>query len=100
MVWIVDFEVNQTKIKGGCQSERKVVTHDSMSDLPLERWKSSTKAVNNKIQTFLRRRDVVRPSLLSATNSSSVEYWSRFRTSPRPRRLLPVVDGVCSDGAS
>ena len=30
-----DFEVNQTKIKGGSQSGRKVVTHDSKSDLPL-----------------------------------------------------------------
>ena len=28
-------EVNQTKIKGGCQSRRKVVLHDSKSDLPL-----------------------------------------------------------------
>ena len=30
-----DFEVNRTKIKGGCQSGRKVVPHDSKSDLPL-----------------------------------------------------------------
>ena len=30
-----DFDVNQTKIKGGCQLERKVVPHDSKSDLPL-----------------------------------------------------------------
>ena len=29
------FEINQKKIKGDCQSGRKVVTHDSMSDLPL-----------------------------------------------------------------
>ena len=29
------FEINQTKIKGSCQSERKVVTHNSKSDLPL-----------------------------------------------------------------
>ena len=29
------FEINQTKIKGGCQSGRKVVTHNSNSDLPL-----------------------------------------------------------------
>ena len=29
------FERNWTKIKGGCQSGRKVVTHDSKSDLPL-----------------------------------------------------------------
>ena len=31
------FEINPTKIKGGCQSRRKVVTHDSMSDFPLAR---------------------------------------------------------------
>ena len=30
-----DFEVNQTKNKGGCQSGRKVIPHDSKSDLPL-----------------------------------------------------------------
>ena len=30
------FEINWTNIKGGCQSGRKVVTHDSKSDLPLE----------------------------------------------------------------
>ena len=29
------FEINWTKIKGGCQSVRKVVPHDSKSDLPL-----------------------------------------------------------------
>ena len=31
------FQVNRTKIKGGCQSGRKVVRHDSKSDLPLSR---------------------------------------------------------------
>ena len=30
-----DFEVNQTMIKGGCQSGRKVIPHDYKSDLPL-----------------------------------------------------------------
>ena len=34
---LVDFEVNQTKIKGGCQSGRKVVTYNSKSDLPLNK---------------------------------------------------------------
>ena len=29
------FEIYQKKIKGGCQSWRKVVTHNSKSDLPL-----------------------------------------------------------------
>ena len=30
-----NFEINRIKIKGSCQSGRKVVTHDSKSDLPL-----------------------------------------------------------------
>ena len=30
------FEIRRTKIKGGCQSGRKVVTHDSKSDLLLD----------------------------------------------------------------
>ena len=29
------FEINRTKNKGGCQLVRKVVTHNSKSDLPL-----------------------------------------------------------------
>ena len=29
------FEINLRKIKGGCQSGRKVVTYNSKSDLPL-----------------------------------------------------------------
>ena len=29
------FEINKTKIKGSCQSGRKVVHHNSKSDLPL-----------------------------------------------------------------
>ena len=29
------FEINWTKVKGGCQSGRKVVTHNFKSDLPL-----------------------------------------------------------------
>ena len=29
------FDINQTKIKGGYQSRRKVVPYDSKSDLPL-----------------------------------------------------------------
>ena len=31
-----EFEINRTMVKGGCQSGRKVVPHDSKSDLPLK----------------------------------------------------------------
>ena len=30
------FEMNRTKIKDGCQSGGKVLTHNSKSDLPLD----------------------------------------------------------------
>ena len=32
------FEINRTNIKGGCQSGRKVATHNSKSDVTLEVW--------------------------------------------------------------
>ena len=35
------FEINRTKSKGACQSERKVVTHNSKSDLPLIMYKNT-----------------------------------------------------------
>ena len=35
--------MNKTKIKGGCQSGRKVVTHNSKSDLPLAPGKGFAK---------------------------------------------------------
>ena len=34
------FEINLTKTKGGCQSGRKVVTHKSMSNLPIHKTNS------------------------------------------------------------
>ena len=36
------FEINQTKIKGGCQSGRKVVLHDFKRYLPLENQKKNS----------------------------------------------------------
>ena len=41
------FEINQTKIKGGCQSGKKVVTQNPKSDLTLvvtDYWKTSEMA--------------------------------------------------------
>ena len=53
MVWLeLDFEVNQTKIKGGCQSGRKVIPHDSKSDLPLIR------NANVRLRHFLQKSEL------------------------------------------
>ena len=44
----VKFEINQTKIEGSCQSERKVVTHKSKSDLPLKSSQSKDYGIGHK----------------------------------------------------
>ena len=43
------FVINRTKIIGGCQLGRKVVTHDSKSDLALVDFVLSTIKFNNYI---------------------------------------------------
>ena len=46
------FEIYRTQIKGGCQSGRKVVSRNSMSDLPLVHvQKQNQKTDNQKIIT-------------------------------------------------
>ena len=47
-------EMNSTKIKGGCQSGRTVVTHNCKSDLPLGKIQFSRLAING-IEIFGRR---------------------------------------------
>ena len=42
------FEINWTQIKGGCQSGRKVVPHDSESDLPI--MSAKLKIMRNRLQ--------------------------------------------------
>ena len=44
------FEINRTKIKGMCQSGRKVVTYNSKSDLPLVQF-SSAEAAQLSVQS-------------------------------------------------
>ena len=45
--------INQKKIKGGCQSGRKVVTHDSKSDLPLYTYYEYHVILLNIVCTYL-----------------------------------------------
>ena len=53
------FEINLTKIKGGCQSVRKVVAHNSKSDLPQGKYifKTFQENENNptqeQVETFV-----------------------------------------------
>ena len=43
------FEINQIKIKGGCQSGREAVTHNSKSDLPLAKSSLCTPTRTEKV---------------------------------------------------
>ena len=45
-------EINWTKIKGGCQLGRKVVTHNSKSDLPLVINKLAILHIKKKVNPF------------------------------------------------
>ena len=47
------FEINRTKIKGGCQSGKKVVTHDSKSDLHLAQLKIKLCTLEEDIGTLV-----------------------------------------------
>ena len=44
------FEINRKKIKSGCQSGRKVVTHNSKSDLPLVYYFKSEKTFDLRVK--------------------------------------------------
>ena len=47
------FKINQIKIKGGCQLRRKVVTHNSKSDLPLVKQAQHEMFQEWKINDFM-----------------------------------------------
>ena len=75
------FEINRAKIKGGCQSGRKVVTHNSKSDLPLEKEKKNTlKSYDSETGKKFKTTDMI--SILS----SSV-YWNI----PKKRKEKDVI---------
>ena len=61
------FEINLTKIKGGCQSGRKAVTHNSKSDLPLIKCKKSLRYIKQrKVVTHNSKSDL--PLVVIATS--------------------------------
>ena len=72
------FEINRTKIKGGCQSERKVVPHDSKGDLPLVCITKHRKLNKMKFKASKAMRCATQggkkknPSLISRSNASAL----------------------------
>ena len=71
-------EINQTKIKDGCQLGRKVVTHNSKRDLPLRHMvQAAARTFMAKYFLYihavkLRLQKATRPELRASTRSGSV----------------------------
>ena len=63
------FEINRTKIKGGYQSGRKVVTHNSKSDLPLTTFEKIYSII---IRANIFQNTLVGPGLLSWARNSAI----------------------------
>ena len=61
------FEINRTKIKGGCKWGRKVVTHNSKSDLPLAVRKHS-----NSLWSFSLKRKMILPTARTDWSPQSI----------------------------
>ena len=76
------FEINQTKIKGGCQSGRKVITHNSKSDLPLSHIvllrsrfvKRKMRQIHNQQNKRTRGRKWAECGAVGALSAASVYY--------------------------
>ena len=101
------FEINRTKIKGGCQSGRKVVSHDSKSDYPLAHI---THHMSHKILsvyvTTLRKRSLIMLVIFITMHTESalfpsqretnltffpkVYFWKRVNVTERRERAILV----------
>ena len=66
------FEMNRTKIKGDCQSGRKVVTHNSELDLPLVDSKRKIAINSKQKKVFLK--EIIYQYFLN-TGKSLLELW-------------------------
>ena len=103
------FEINQKKIKGGCQPGRKVVTYNSKSDLPLDcmdtyerltckilammTWASQLKTKKNLDISWLIKADddiAINAQLLAENlltlNPSQDQIYCHVRWFPAPNR--------------
>ena len=69
------FEINRTKIEGGCQSGRKVVTHNSKNDLPL--------SLKNFIVFPILKKNVY----FFSGCPPEVDEWQAYRRNLDPRNL-------------
>ena len=63
-----------TKIKGGCQSGRKMVTHNSKSDLPIDSFKSLEWCIPCKKQ-----KRICIAQLFSALVAGAINYFTYLR---------------------
>ena len=89
------FEIDWTKIKGGCQSGRKVVTHNSKSDLPLSKSCSCFFKLTKKSKKFSSKLHVA-PNAGLLHCSENIDCG----TLVRQKGIPPIFFKICTDKAS
>ena len=77
------FEINRTKIKGGCQSGRKVVTHNFKSALPL---------INISRSSFQKTKTKFKCSFSMAPSHSSANHGTVCKPTNIAADLFPRSD--------
>ena len=93
------FEINQTNIKGGCHSGIKATTHDSKSDLPLQKTThkkflsfQSQKAVTFSEEYYDFSEKLVSFEFAPRSHSPPAIFFSRFLiNSGFPNDLYRIV---------
>ena len=93
------FEISQTKIKGNCQSGRKVVTHNANSDLPLIHGNILDVWLSGRTPFLLTHACIIKTVI--ASNSLSISNQARMRTQKTlsflvkgPRGLTDTTGGA------
>ena len=72
------FETNQTKIEGSCQSGRKVVSHDSKSDLPLLSSYACTYCISH-FTVYFKSGVLIKKLKIPLKSSTSQRFQSQIR---------------------
>ena len=71
------FEINRTKIKGGCRLGRKVLTHNSKNDLPQVTFENGKEEIHIKYAiTFLMKSKYINIALVPP-NLIKILIWKK-----------------------
>ena len=95
------FQINRTKIEGGCQSDRKVVTNNSKSDFPVENMHKKFEVNRTNIKSCTKAEHQDSWNDLTLVHYSVKVFWKKFLNIvfifwPTVRRIASTRRGAAS----